>query len=98
MTHAADIEEDLTFHPASAYGSITWTALTLGMTDDRFYRKRGTLEKHGFPKPDTLNKRRYIKADVLAWVERRRTIPNPENIYATVGAEPNSQEVNTNEL
>jgi len=38
-----------------------------------FFRKRDELQAAGFPKPDPLTGR-YIKADVDAWVERRRQI------------------------
>lgn len=98
MVIMTDIKEDITFHPTSMYGSILWTALTLGMTEDRFYRKRAELEKHGFPKPDNLHKRRYIKADVEAWVAHRRTIPDHTKINVTVGGEYDSQEVNTDAI
>lgn len=90
------VDEDLTFHPQSLYGSILWAATTLGMTEDRFYRKRAELYREGFPMPDPLNNRRYLKADVRAWVMRRRTIPDPEKENVMVSGE--SVEVKVDEL
>jgi predicted DNA-binding transcriptional regulator AlpA len=92
-----DIDEDLTFHPTSMFGSIAWAALTLGLKEDTFYRKRAKLEEHGFPRPDPLNKRRYIKADVEAWVARRRTVPDVTEINVSVD-EDESQGVNVDGL
>lgn len=93
MKHAADIHEDLTFHPVSMYGSIDWVALTLGLTTDTFYRKREALYEQGFPRPDPLNKTRYLKADVEAWVARRRVVPDLDPDRVTVSGD-DSGEVN----
>lgn len=65
--------EDPSLHHDALFGSNTWAARRLGMTKDYFFRKRDELEAAGFPKPDILTGR-YIKADVDAWVERRRQI------------------------
>jgi len=64
---------DPTLDTLSLFGSNDWAALRLGITKDTFFRKRAELEVAGFPKPDPLTGR-YIKADVDAWVERRRQI------------------------
>lgn len=93
MKHASDIQEDITFHPVSMYGSIDWVALTLGLTADTFYRKRDALYEQGFPRPDPLNKTRYLKADVEAWVARRRVVPDAVQVCDTVSGD-DSGEVN----
>ena len=77
-------ESDRTFSTASEFGSIDWAAATIGRSKDWFFRKRKTLEDAGFPKPDDQVDL-YIKADVLAWIRRRRKysdddlIEGPEN-------------------
>jgi len=67
---------DPSFHSDALFGSNAWAARRLGMSKDRFFRKRDELEAAGFPKPDRLTGR-YIKADVDQWVERRRQIGAP---------------------
>ena len=64
---------DPTLDTLSLFGSNDWAARRLGITKDTFFRKRTELETAGFPKPDPLTGR-YIKADVDAWVDRRRQI------------------------
>ena len=97
MKHAPNISEDLTFHPVSLYGSTDWVALALGLTKDTFYRKREKLYALGFPRPDPIDKTRWVKADVEAWVARRRVVPDRVEVRATVdGCE--SLEVNDDGL
>lgn len=77
------VEEDRTFHEVSMYGSLDWTATALGITKDVFFRKRAKWEKEqAFPKPDPINKM-YIKADVEAWVARRRRVADSVTQDAT---------------
>ena len=67
------MSKDLTFSDDSMYGSILWAAVSMGMTKDRFFRQRDRLYQEGFPRPDPLTKK-YLKADVRAWIARRRQI------------------------
>lgn len=64
---------DQTLQDCSLYGSRRWVAKTLGMSIHTFDNKRPALEEQGFPKRDHLVGL-YLKADVLAWVYRRRQI------------------------
>lgn len=67
--------EDHTFSDHSAFGSTRWAATVLGRSQDWFRQNLGTLSVAGFPKPDSITQL-YLKADVNAWLERRRQIPN----------------------
>jgi predicted DNA-binding transcriptional regulator AlpA len=58
---------------SSLYGSRQWVAEALGISVSTFDKKREELEAAGFPKKDRLVGH-YIKADVLAWVTRRRQL------------------------
>ncbi|WP_428515122.1 hypothetical protein [Roseovarius sp.] len=71
----AGMSKDLTFDDCSAFGSISWAAKRLGMSKDQFLRKRDNLESEGFPKRDPLTNY-YHKADVDAWIDHRRRIPD----------------------
>lgn len=64
------MNDDLTFDDDSAFGSIDWAATRLGMTKDTFFRKRGHLQKHGFPKPNPILKK-YLKSDIEDWIRRQ---------------------------
>lgn len=88
MTNASDgsptLKTDRTFHEVSLYGSQRWCAARLGLTFDKFRSMRSRLERDfGFPPIDTINDL-TIKADVDAWVKRRRRLsdvvssPKPE--------------------
>lgn len=70
MSKSPNASEDRSFHQMSLYGSIEWAALRLGMSKDRFFRSRDTLEKEGFPCRDPLTNL-YLKADIDAWVGSR---------------------------
>ena len=70
------MKHDPTLSPDSAYGSTRWTAQRLGLSQNNFTRKRAMLEAEGLPKPDPLLGR-YIKADVDAWIEKRRRVADP---------------------
>jgi hypothetical protein len=61
----------------SLFGSITWVAMTLGMTRDTFQKRRPMLESEGFPVRDALTNL-FIKADVCAWVTKRRRVSDTE--------------------
>lgn len=69
------MSKDLTFSNSSAFGSISWAAQRMGMSKDMFLRRRATLESEGFPKRDPLTNY-YHKADVDAWIDNRRRIPD----------------------
>ena len=71
---------DNTFDEVSMYGSARWVAATLGISKDTFYAKRADLVKRGFPEPDKIIKH-YIKADVYAWINLNRTIPDDTIVY-----------------
>lgn len=62
---------DPTFDPASLYGSTAWTALRMGLTVDTFQRRLRDMVSEGFPSRDRITGR-FIKADVDAFVDRRR--------------------------
>ena len=62
---------DRTFSEVSAYGSVSWCAETLGRSTDWFRKERDTLESMGFPKVDLVTGL-TLKADVQAWISRRR--------------------------
>jgi len=87
--------DDITFNERSAYGSISWAAQRLGMTKSQFLRKRETLEHEGFPSRDPLTNL-YHKADVDAWIDRRRRIQDVD--IAAFAEARNSTEVNLDAL
>lgn len=76
-------DPDRTFESAAAYGSNRWTATTLGVSLDTFFRKRQVLYNAGFPKPDSITNL-YCKADVSAWIERRRKYADDKKENATI--------------
>ncbi|MBT9385515.1 hypothetical protein KM176_16695 [Pseudooceanicola sp. CBS1P-1] len=70
---------DHTMTRDAACGSARWAAGFMGMSIRTFYSKRPTLEAKGFPRPDpVLNL--YIKADVKAWLEKRRRIQDSDKV------------------
>ncbi|WP_339113283.1 hypothetical protein [Thioclava sp. GXIMD2076] len=71
--HGSDITWDATFAPVSAYGSDQWVAATLGRRITWFRSHRDKLGREGFPKRDPLTGL-TIKADVIAWIEKRRRV------------------------
>lgn len=81
------MRQDYTFDPSSAYGSEAWCAKTLGVSRDWFWRHRAKLEADGFPARDALMNRTN-KADVLAWIARRRRLPDA----VVITSPPESQE------
>lgn len=64
---------DITFQDTCLIGSKRWTCARLGLSVDMFMRKKDALETAGFPKEDPILKA-WIKADVDAWVTKRRKI------------------------
>lgn len=64
---------DHTFHADAAYGSERWCALVLGKSYEWLRKARADLEADGFPRRDPLLNLTQ-KADVLAWIARRRRI------------------------
>ena len=73
---------DPSLSPEAALGSNEWVAQRLGITKDTWFRKRKTYYAAGFPKPDPLDKTRYLKADVDAWLHRRRRIADAQMVEA----------------
>lgn len=67
------MSNDVTFSDSSAFGSTSWAAQRLGISKDSFLRKREKLKSEGFPTRDNLTNL-YHKADVDAWISRRRRI------------------------
>ncbi|WP_339109234.1 hypothetical protein [Thioclava sp. GXIMD4216] len=65
--------DDPTFSVISAYGSDLWVASTLGRKIAWFRTNREKLGREGFPKRDPLTGL-TIKADVMAWIEKRRRV------------------------
>ena len=85
------MKHDPTFSAVSAYGSPQWAAATLGRSYTWLRDHRTELEAEGFPPKDTLTGY-YVKADVLAWIRKRRRIsdspvvsgPNPGSLSLAV--------------
>ncbi|MGL6209696.1 MAG: hypothetical protein ACRC14_07705 [Paracoccaceae bacterium] len=67
------MKDDVTFSDVSAYGSERWCAQALGKSYEWFRKARPSLEAHGFPQRDRLLGLTQ-KADVLAWIVRRRRL------------------------
>lgn len=76
---------DQTFDATCAFGSDRWCAHTLGYSMVAFQKARPQLEADGFPRPDGLIGRTN-KADVHAWIARRRRLPDAV-VAATHAAE-----------
>lgn len=61
-------------HPA--FVPVSWVRERLGFKPTTFSKVKPRLFAEGFPKPDPLVGR-YLRDDVEAWIEGRRTIaPN----------------------
>jgi hypothetical protein len=68
---------DPTFSAVSRLGSTRWCAQALGMPLSTFRKQRPTLEaQSGFPRVDPVLGL-TIKADVDAWIEKRREVAAP---------------------
>lgn len=67
--------KDKTLAPESLLGSDAWAAMTLGMSVDVFKKKQRDLRQVGFPVKDRVTDR-YIKTDVIDWIETRKQIKN----------------------
>ena len=70
-------KQDRTFSEISAYGSNAWCALRLGRSLDWFRKERAKLEMAGFPPVDRITGLTQ-KADVDAWLEKRRRVADRE--------------------
>jgi len=68
-------KHDTTFDEISLYGSERWVARTLGRSVEWMRARRDEFATAGFPPADPITGHR-IKADVIAWVERRRRLPD----------------------
>lgn len=76
------MKHDRTFSDFSAYGSDAWCAETFGKPVEWFRKTRGELEAIGFPPKDAINGLTN-KADVLAWISRRRRIADRAVVEAS---------------
>lgn len=68
--------KDSSFDETCAFGSDLWIAHVLGLSVMRLRKARPQLEADGFPRPDALIGRTN-KADVHAWIARRRRLTDP---------------------
>lgn len=59
-------------------------AQMLGITPDALYRKRASLVATGFPDRDPLIGK-YLRADVEAWINKRRRLRDEANIPEAPG-------------
>ncbi|MEP2718417.1 hypothetical protein [Pseudophaeobacter sp.] len=82
---------DPTMENISLNGSVRWAAARIGWTLNKFRQKRDILENDGFPKVDRITNL-YVKADVDAWINRRRQLS--DNVVLSVGVEKILEEVN----
>lgn len=82
---------DPTMEKISLNGSVRWAAARIGWTLNKFRQKRDILENDGFPKVDRITNL-YVKADVDAWINRRRQLS--DNVVLSVGVENTLEEVN----
>ncbi|OIQ39735.1 MAG: hypothetical protein BM560_14600 [Roseobacter sp. MedPE-SWde] len=82
---------DPTMEKISLNGSVRWAAARIGWTLSKFRQKRDILENDGFPKVDRITNL-YVKADVDAWINRRRQLS--DNVVLSVGVENTIEEVN----
>lgn len=71
--------EDRTFEPVSRFGSLSWVAATLGLSKDQLRKRLPQMTTDGFPQPDPIVDL-YIKADVQAWIDRRRQCVKTVNV------------------
>lgn len=79
---------DPTFDDLSLYGSIKWACKRMGKSTNWFYRHRDQLiANEGFPRVDSVTNL-YIKADIEAWIERRRQIPDKMTVQTTTESHP----------
>lgn len=78
---------DHTFHELAAYGSDRWVAVTLGKSPDWLKKHRAELEADGFPPKDRLVGL-TMKADVEAWLGRRRRIADRVEVRDSAESNP----------
>lgn len=51
----------------------------IGISPSTFHKARPALEAEGFPAPDPVL-RRYMRADVEAWIQSRRRVRDPDTV------------------
>ncbi len=73
--------------PQAAFARASWAAARLGISVDTFRRRRPLLARAGFPEIDPIVGA-YVKADVEAWISKRRQIDDaiPEDGEVNVDA------------
>lgn len=79
--------KDSSFDETCAFGSDLWIAHVLGLSVMRLRKARPQLEADGFPRPDALIGRTN-KADVHAWIARRRRLTDAVVVTKDVILEP----------
>ncbi|SLN37004.1 hypothetical protein AQS8620_01336 [Aquimixticola soesokkakensis] len=84
---------DRSFNEKAEMWSQDRAALALGMNCSHFRKKKKQLQEEGFPEVDHITKR-YVAADVRAWIARRRKVRDPEapprqTISGTIETVPN---------
>jgi hypothetical protein len=84
---------DRTFDDVSRYGSLKWLAAAMGLSIDQLRTRLPQMQTDGLPPPDPIVGH-YIKADVDAWIERRRKFSK----HATVGAQTNPAGATSHEI
>lgn len=82
---------DISMGPDATYGSDRWCAATLGRSYEWFRKQRQTLEGNGFPRRDALLNL-TMKADVYAWIAKRRKISDPASAPHTTEGGQQSRE------
>lgn len=76
---AREMKRDPTFDPICAYASDAWCAARIGVSLDRFRRTlRPKMERDGFPPKDPITGL-TLKADMNAWLEKRRRVADPDH-------------------
>ncbi|SIT11265.1 hypothetical protein SAMN05421772_11954 [Paracoccus saliphilus] len=84
---------DKTFDPVAAYGSEHWIAARFGRSHDWLKRERKRLESEGFPPRDPLTGF-TLKADVDAWLAKRRRVADPVQVRAHEKPDDKGQRIN----
>ena len=83
---------DRTFADVSRYGSVKWLAAAMGLSVDQLRGRLPKMHNDGLPEPDQIVGH-WIKADVDAWIERRRRIDNSATLTGPTPAGEPSREI-----
>lgn len=88
-----EITKDPTYDKHSAFASMSWLASRLGRSKDWFSRNKDQLHHAGLPEPDPVVGL-YSKADVDAWITRRRKVADFTKDVTVNVSESSKPEVN----